>query len=274
MILDPERDLIYGTAWKEAATADCVRAALEAGFRAFDTANQRKHYHEAGVGEGIADFLRSHGRDALWIQTKYTYLRGQDERLPYDADAPPPVQVRQSMYSSLEHLGVTRVDSLLLHGPEHHPGLTETDWEVWRAMEALHDEGLALQIGVSNIDSGQLRVLLDRARVRPSFVQNRCYANRNWDAAIRSLCAEAGVIYQGFSLLTANRPVWNHRKVAEIARRHGATPAQVLFAFSRTRGILPMTGTTDPNHMRQDLATGALRLSEGDLQIIEACSAV
>lgn len=265
--------LLYGTAWKEERTADCVRDALEAGFRGLDTANQRRHYHEAGVGEAIGPFLRAHGREALWLQTKFTYARGQDHRLPYDAAARPAEQVRQSMASSLEHLGVAWVDSLLLHGPEARPGLTATDWEVWRTLEALRDEGLTRAIGVSNVDAEQLAALLDGARVRPAFVQNRCYATRGWDAEVRALCREAGVIYQGFSLLTANRALWGHRDVAAIARRLGTTPAVVLLRFSMTQGILPLTGTTDPNHMRQDLGAPALALSDADVATILARSA-
>ncbi len=76
--------LVYGTAWKEDETATLVRQALQAGFRAIDTANQRKHYHEAAVGEA----LRGIPRGELWLQTKFTFLDGQDQRLPYDPKAP------------------------------------------------------------------------------------------------------------------------------------------------------------------------------------------
>src|SRR3954470_9934204 len=78
--------LLYGTAWKEETTESLVFGALTAGFRGLDTANQRKHYDEAGVGRGLARAL--HGgirRDELFIQTKFTHLAGQDHRLPYDA---------------------------------------------------------------------------------------------------------------------------------------------------------------------------------------------
>lgn len=265
--------LLYGTAWKEESTASAVREALDAGFRGVDTANQRRHYHEAGVGQAIAPFLSAHGRESLWIQSKFTYARGQDHRLPYDPAAKPAIQVRQSFASSLEHLGVSWLDSLLLHGPEARPGLTGTDWEVWRALEDLHEQGLVREIGVSNIDVDQLQLLLDRARIPPAYVQNRCYASRGWDAEVRGLCRAAGVTYQGFSLLTANRALWGHRDVAAIARRLGVTPAMVLLRFSMTQGILPITGTTDPNHMRQDLQVPDLTLSEDDVSTILARSA-
>src|SRR6185437_12221023 len=92
---------LYGTAWKEDRTQRLTELALEQGFRGIDTANQRRHYHEAGVGRGIATFIKSgHGkRDDLFIQTNFTFRPGQDHRLPYDPAAPISVQVEQSFAS-------------------------------------------------------------------------------------------------------------------------------------------------------------------------------
>ena len=105
---DEDVRFIYGTAWKEEETKRLTNMALQAGFRAVDTANQRKHYFEAGVGEAVAEAFDEGivSRDKLFIQTKFTYQRGQDHRLPYDPEAAYPKQVEQSFESSLEHLGV------------------------------------------------------------------------------------------------------------------------------------------------------------------------
>src|SRR6185436_13642708 len=114
---------IYGTAWKKDATTELVRKAVKAGFRAIDTANQAKHYSEALVGEALAALAREGiHRDSLWLQTKFTSVSGQDERLPYDPQADITTQVQQSFESSLKHLGTDRVDSYLLHGPYSFPG--------------------------------------------------------------------------------------------------------------------------------------------------------
>ncbi len=110
---------LYGTAWKEAATQELTELAIAQGFRGIDTANQRKHYDEAAVGRGITAAMAGGqiARDDLFLQTKYTFRRGQDHRLPYNPAAPIPTQVEESFASSLEHLGVDRIDSYLLHGP-------------------------------------------------------------------------------------------------------------------------------------------------------------
>ncbi|MCB9676123.1 MAG: aldo/keto reductase [Alphaproteobacteria bacterium] len=266
----PVPTFMYGTAWKEDRTETLVRHALAAGFRAIDTANQRKHYFEAGVGAAIAPFLADGRRAELFLQTKFTFRAGQDERLPYDPAAPVTVQVWQSFESSLEHLGVEYLDSLVLHGPSQHPGLGAADQEAWAAMEELFDDGRVRLLGVSNVSLAQLRMFWEEARIKPAFVQNRCYADRAWDADIRAFCAQHGVVYQGFSLLTANRAVWNHREVAAIARERDCTPAQVLFMLAIALDMLPLTGTTDPAHMARDLAVAGTPLPDADVQRILA----
>ncbi|HEY3052184.1 MAG TPA: aldo/keto reductase, partial [Thermoanaerobaculia bacterium] len=110
---------IYGTAWKENETDRLTRLAIEVGFRGIDTANQRRHYFEAGVGAAVSKAIGDGivPRDDLFLQTKFTSADGQDHRLPYDPKARPATQVEQSFASSLEHLQVDRIDSYILHGP-------------------------------------------------------------------------------------------------------------------------------------------------------------
>lgn len=262
---------MYGTAWKEDRTESLTRLALEEGFRAIDTANQRKHYHEAGVGAALA-WAFEEGlvrRDDLFLQTKFTFRGGQDHRLPYDPDADHATQVQQSFASSLQHLGVDTLDSYVLHGPSRHPGLAPADRDVWRAMEELHDAGKTRLLGVSNVDLQQLRELCDSARIAPAFVQNRCYARHGWDREVRAMCRERGIVYQGFSLLTANRREIQAPAIQDLAIRLAKTPAQIVFRFAQQAGILPLTGTTNPDHMRSDLAIDDLELSPADVEAIE-----
>ncbi len=257
---------LYGTAWKEERTQELVALALATGFRAIDTANQRKHYVEAAVGmAAAASGIR---RIELFLQTKFTYVNGQDHRLPYDAAADITTQVRQSFESSLEHLGVQYVDSYVLHGPWADRGWTAHDREAWAAMEELFQERRVRLLGVSNVSLEQLGKLCHQATVTPAFVQNRCYARTGWDRDVRVFCREHGIIYQAFSLLTANRRELGSSAMAGIARRLGATVPEVVFRFARAVGMIPLTGTSDPMHMRQDLESGALDLDSEDIDAI------
>ncbi len=263
--------LLYGTAWKEDATARLALLALRAGFRGIDTANQRKHYHEAAVGEGIVAAVRAGvlRREELFLQTKFTFQGGQDHRLPYDPKAPVAAQVEQSFVRSCEHLGAKAVDSYVLHGPSQASGLGRRDWEAWRAMEALHQAGKARMLGVSNVSAEQLTLLVRQARVPPSFVQNRCYASSGWDREVRLVCRTHGAVYQGFSLLTANRPVLEHAEVVAIAKRHARPASSIVFRFAIDVGMLPLTGTTDPSHMNDDLGVFDFALDPSEVLRIE-----
>jgi diketogulonate reductase-like aldo/keto reductase len=265
-------DFLYGTAWKEDRTPALTELALRAGFRGIDTANQRRHYFEAGVGQGLAAAYRAGviTRDELFLQTKYTYQHGQDQRLPYDPSAPVATQVAQSMRSSLEHLGTDHVDSYVLHGPASGYGWSEDDAEAWDAMLRERDAGRTRVCGVSNVSLRHLQQMEALGAEAPAFVQNRCFARAGWDRAVRAYCQARHVVYQGFSLLTANPEVLHHPLVGRIAARDQATPAQVVFAFSRAVGMLPLTGTTDPEHMGQDLASRGITLSADEVRAIES----
>lgn len=262
--------IIYGTAWKKEKTSELVELAVKQGFRAIDTANQLKHYNEAGVGQALKNvYATGITREEIFLQSKFTSPGGQDDRLPYDGKAPIKTQVIQSLESSLEHLGTNYLDSYLLHGPYGYPELQDEDWEVWAALEELYHSGKVKSIGISNVNAVQLDALVQKSKVKPQRVQNRCYANRGWDKNVRGLCRENKISYQGFSLLTANPEVLENTWINEKAAAQKVTPAQIVFAFASQMGMFPLTGTTDAVHMKQDLDAEPLKLTKEELSTIE-----
>ena len=266
----PVPSFMYGTAWKKDATTQLVQLAVETGFRAIDTANQLIHYQEALVGEALQALAKQGvGRDSLFLQTKFTPANGQDHRTPYNASADLTTQVRQSFESSLSHLHTDYVDSYVLHGPYSRYGLSESDWEVWRALEVIYDSGKTKMIGISNVNARQLTELCMQAKHKPMVVQNRCYAASGWDKEMRDICRSHGIIYQGFSLLTANREVLAEPDIRSIAKRVGVGVAQVIFRFAMQIGMLPLTGTTNPEHMKEDLEAEQITLSVEEVRWIE-----
>jgi len=261
---------MYGTAWKKEATARLVQLAVESGFSAIDTANQLIHYEEALVGEALQSLAQKGiRRETLFLQTKFTSADGQDHRTPYDASADLTTQVRQSFDSSLNHLHSDYLDSYVLHAPLSRRGLGQADWEVWTAMEGLYHSGKTKMIGISNVTAAQLAQLCDQAKVRPMMVQNRCFAALAWDKQVREMCRAHGIIYQGFSLLTANRESFAQPEMRAIAQRVGAGLAQVIFRFAMQIGMLPLTGTTNEQHMKEDLAVEQFSLTDEEIQRIE-----
>jgi diketogulonate reductase-like aldo/keto reductase len=261
---------MYGTAWKKDATAALVQLAVNSGFKAIDTANQLIHYQESMVGDALLA-LQQKGvqREALFLQTKFTSVNGQDHRTPYDAAADLATQVKQSMDSSLKHLHTDYIDSYVLHGPYSRLDLGAEDWEVWTTIEGLYKAGKARMIGISNVTAQQLTQLCAKATNKPMVVQNRCYASMGWDQEVREICRVHNIIYQGFSLLTANTKVMADPAVRAIAKRLDAGVTQVIFRFASQIGMLPLTGTTSAQHMKEDLEADQFLLTDEEIQQIE-----
>jgi len=262
--------LLYGTAWKKERTAELVELAVSLGFRGIDTACQPKHYDEAGVGAGVAACLGGElTRDALYLQTKFTPLPGQDpKQVPYDQNAALARQVAQSFSASRQNLRTDYVDCLVLHSPL--PQFEQT-LEVWQALEAVFDSGGARRLGISNCyEIEELEALYRESRVKPAVVQNRFYAETGYDREIRAFCRAHGMVYQSFWTLTANPKLLQHRVIKTLATNYGRTPAQVLFRFLTQEGVVPLTGTKSEAHMREDLAIFEFELSAAERSEIEA----
>uniref|UniRef100_A0A914ICD0 NADP-dependent oxidoreductase domain-containing protein n=1 Tax=Globodera rostochiensis TaxID=31243 RepID=A0A914ICD0_GLORO len=273
--------IIYGTAWKKERTAELVRSAVKAGFRAIDTACQPKHYDEAQVGVALEQLLQEpqNGgairREDIFVQTKFTSVDGQDPaRVPYDRKASLPDQVRQSMARSLANLRVDFVDSLVLHGPMR---TLDENRLVWRTFEELHAAGKTKRIGLSNCyDLRLLRTLYDEAHIRPAVLQNRFHAETGHDRDIRAFCTQNGIVYQSFWTLnfqfyakfvwvflaklnyvwkfwTANPHALHSTVIRDIAKKRGITPEQLFYRFTIDIGITPLSGTTNTAHMAHDV---------------------
>lgn len=262
--------IIYGTAWKQEMTSTLVEMAILSGFTAIDTANQPLHYSESLVGTALLK-LQNQGiyREKLFLQTKFTPPHSQDQRIPYDPRTKIEEQVEASFQSSLNHLKTSYLDSYLLHGPYSRISLIDEDWQTWRAMEKLFLSGQTKKIGISNVNIIQLKLLFQQATIKPTIVQNRCYAQLNWDQEVREFCHENQIMYQGFSLLTANTRIWEHEKITQIAQRLNRTAAQVIFRFATLIGIVPLTGTSYQKHMQQDLQIFDFDLNTDDINEIK-----
>jgi len=261
--------IVYGTAWKKADTARLVRLAIQTGFRGIDTACQPKHYDEAGVGTGVAAGLgQGLSRAELYLQTKFTSLSGQDpDRIPYDRKATLPDQIAQSVKASLVNLQTDYLDCVLLHSPM--PTMAQTQ-SAWRALEAFVDAGQVRQLGISNCyRQDDLEGLFEGARIKPAVVQNRFYADTNYDRDIRAYCDLRQIIYQSFWTLSANPQLLAHKTIIGPAAIHRRTPAQILFRYLTQIGVVPLTGTKSGAHMREDLSIFDFQLSTEELRAID-----
>jgi diketogulonate reductase-like aldo/keto reductase len=246
--------LLYGTAWKKENTAQLVSDAVRNGFRFIDTACQPKHYNEPGVGKGWYEAAAELGltRQDFYLQSKFTSISGQDpKRIPYDRTKSIEEQVKESLKVSLKNLRTDYLDALVLHGPE--PTMAST-MKAWRTMESFVEEGQVRLIGISNMyDFEDFQELYANAKVKPSILQNRFYAESNFDTEIRAFCKEKGILYQSFWTLTASRDALKTAEIRELADVKGLTPQTLMYAFMMTLGHTPLDGTTNVKHMQEDI---------------------
>ncbi|HCJ1109585.1 TPA: aldo/keto reductase [Legionella pneumophila] len=263
--------ILYGTAWKEDDTKRLVLQALNSGFRGIDTANQRRHYFEEAVGDAIDQFLTTSQktRSDLFLQTKFTSVHGQDHRKPYDEFDSLTNQVKQSFASSLEHLQTDYIDAYILHGPSLSHGIIDADLEIWQAMEELVCSRKVKFLSISNVNMAQVEELYRKVSIKPSFIQNRCFAITQWDQDVRTFSQKNKIIYQGFSLLTANQRYLLNPHMQSLAVKYDKTIPQIIFRFANQVGILPLTGTTNQQHMDNDLNIYDFELTQEEIQYIE-----
>jgi diketogulonate reductase-like aldo/keto reductase len=248
--------LVYGTAWKKDATAQHVVDAMRAGFRFIDTACQPKHYNEPGVGLGWSTAAKELGlqRSDVFLQTKFTSISGQDPNaIPYDQTQPLDKQVAESLQVSLRNLRTDYLDSWVMHSPMH---TIEETMIVYRVMEQAVQDGKVKRLGISNCyDFRVFQSIYDQANIKPSVLQNRFYAESNFDQELRAFCKDHGIWYQSFWTLTANRHALATREAKEWATSKGLTPQTLMYAYLMSLGYgTPLDGTTSIAHMQDDIA--------------------
>ncbi|MGH3008347.1 MAG: aldo/keto reductase [Gaiellaceae bacterium] len=222
---------------------DAVRWALELGYRHIDTA--QAYGNEESVGEG----LRQSGvpRDDVFITTKF-----------YPKQKDPLAAIEQS----LERLGVDSVDLYIVHWPEGGP-----TW-AWPGLEQANERGYAKSIGVSNFSVEELGQLLATASVRPvvNQVQFSPYEYRkgllDWGDA-------NGIALEAYSPLGTGKHL-DSEAVAQIAARHGRTPAQVLIRWCIERQIVVIPKSVHRERIEENGAVFDFELSSEEMAELDA----
>lgn len=238
------------------ATYEAARMALEAGFRALDTAERYRTERE--VGNAVHEALTAGGlkREDLFIITK---LWNNNHR---------PERVLKAFEASRQRLRLDYIDLYLIHTPfafqpgdDQEPrdssGAIVYDREIrlldtWRAMEDLVDRGKCKAIGLSDVNQQALQGIYGAARIKPAVlhVESHPYLPQ-WD--LLDYCAQHGIVFQAFAPLGhGGTRLLNDPVVTSIARNLGKTPAQVLLAWAIERGTAVLTTSKTPSRIRED----------------------
>jgi len=245
------------------ATRNATKAALEAGFRALDTAE--RYRTETEVGEGMQEVFKAGKikREDVFVITKLWNTNHRPER------------VKPAFEASLKRLQVDYVDLYLIHTPfAFQPGDDQdprdssgnviydkgiTLLDTWRALEGLVSEGKCKAIGISDVGLEQVRQIVNGAKIKPAVVHVESHPYLPaWE--LLNYCKEYGIVLQAFaSLGHASEPkLTEDPVVTAIAKRVNKTPAQVLLAWAIQRGTALLTTSKNPDRIRENFDVSAI----------------
>ena len=245
------------------ATKNATKAALEAGFRAIDTAERYRTERE--VGEAMQEVFKGGKikREDVFVITKLWNTNHRPER------------VKPACEASLKKLQLDFVDLYLIHTPfafqpgdEQDPrdangnviydqGVTLLD--TWRALEGLVSEGKCKAIGLSDVSLVQVQDIVKAARIKPAVVHVESHPYLpEWD--LLNYCREQGIVLQAFAALghSSQPNLLEDPVITAIAQRVKKTPAQVLLAWAIQRGTAPLTTSKTPNRIRENFDVSAI----------------
>ncbi|WWC62525.1 uncharacterized protein I303_105121 [Kwoniella dejecticola CBS 10117] len=241
----------YGTSRHSGDTVSTVDAAIHAGFDSLDTA--QIYRSEGAVGQAIKQ--SGIPRNDLWITTKWSGLKS----------------AKESIHDSLENLGVDYVDLYLIHFPAVAKGDIPS---AWGHLEDFKKAGYAKSIGVSNFEITHLKELLYHAKIKPSVNQIPFHPNilAKQEPLVKYL-QEHNIAVEGYSPLA---PLWQDggnapvlKAVKKIAEDHEVPEERVLLAWTRAKGVIPVTSSSTKSRIESFIAAGDLRLSDEEVKTID-----
>jgi len=245
------------------ATRNATNAALQAGFRALDTAERYRNEKEVGAAMQEVFKAGKIRREELFVAAKLWNTNHRPER------------VRPAFEASLEKLQVDYVDLYLIHTPfAFRPGDEQdprdasgkviydqavTLLDTWRAMEALVDEGKCKAIGLSDVSLEHVKGIFGAARIKPAVVHVESHPYLpEWE--LLEYCRNNGIVLQAFAALghSGEPKLLDDPVIAAVARRVNKTSAQVLLAWGIQRGTALLTTSTTPSRIKENFDVSTL----------------
>ncbi len=228
-----------------------VQAALEAGYRHFDTADL--YDNEKAIGTAIRDAIRNTGleREELFITTK---LWNSDHG--YDSTI-------EACNRSLEKLGLDYVDLYLIHWP-----VEDLRGDSWRALEHLKDDGKCRSIGVSNYMSWHLEELLGRSDTVPAVNQFEFHPYL-YPKELLEICAKNDIVVEAYSPLTKGEML-DDPDLIEVAEKYGKSAAQMLIRWAIQHGTVVLPKSSDPVRIKENADVFDFTISQHDMQHLDS----
>ena len=223
-----------------------VTALLEDGGRLIDTASY--YGNEESVGRAIRD--SDVPRKEIFVTTKI---------YPTEFDDP-----EGAIEACLERLDIGYIDLMLLH----HPG--DGDVEAYHALEEAVEDGKVHSIGLSNWYVEELEEFLPQVNITPAVVQNEIHPYYQ-EKDVVPYIQELGIVVNGYSPFGGRghtAELFEDEVIASIAKAHDVTSAQVILRWNLQRGVVVNPGSSDPEHIRENLDIFDFELTEDEMEKI------
>ncbi len=231
-------------------TYRAVRWALDVGYRHIDTAAMYRN--EADVGRAVRD--SGLGREEVFVTTKMWYSEHGFE------------SARKAASESLDRLGLAYIDLYLIHWPR--VSAPPVRRETWRAFEKLREEGVARAIGVSNYTVRHLQEFPGHSKVTPAVDQVEFHPFV-YDPGLLAYCKEHRILVEAWSPLTRGRRM-DDPAIAEVARAHDRTPAQILLRWGVEHGLIVLPKSVHKERIVENAAIFDFTLRPSEMAKLDA----
>ena len=225
-----------------------VTALLESGGRLIDTASY--YGNEEAVGRAVRD--SGVPREEIFVITKLYPTEFSDPEAAIEG--------------CLQRLDIGYIDLLLLH----HPGTG--DVAAYHAMERAVADGKIHSIGLSNWYVEELTEFLPQVNITPALVQNEIHPYYQENDVIPFI-QEKGIVVQGwypFGGRGHTAELLGDETIVAIAQAHGVTAAQVILRWNLQKGVVVIPGSSNPEHIRENLDVFGFELTEEEMNRINA----
>ena len=237
--------------------SDAVKAAVEIGYRHFDTA--QAYGNERGVGEGI----RTCGipREELFVVSKVAA-----EHKTYE-------EAKAGIDETLEKMGLDYLDMMIIHSPQPwvkvnqcEDRYVEGNRAAWKALEDAYNEGKLKAIGISNFQIGDIESLMEVAEIKPMVNQVLCHIS-NTPLELIEFCQKNNIAIEAYSPI-AHGEILNQPEIKAIADKYGVTVPQLCVRYTLQLGAISLPKTGNPEHMKTN-AEVDFTISEEDMEVLK-----
>ena len=229
-----------------------VKTLLENGGRLIDTAYM--YHNEEAVGEGVRQAMKEYGipREDIFVITKLYPNQFSDPEAAIDM--------------ALEKLDIGYIDMMLLH----HPGTD--DVKAYKAMETYVEQGKIRSLGLSNWYAEELKSFLPKVTITPALVQNEIHPYYQ-EQDVVPFIQEKGIVVQCWYPLGGRghtAELLGDATIRSIAEAHGVSSAQVMLRWDLQRGIVVIPGSSNPEHIKENLDLFGFELTDEEMAAIRA----